>query len=215
MADTSAGRPQVPQATMSTSRLESFSDGVIAVAITLLILDLHVPNTGTPGSLARHLGEQWPNFAAYVASFLTIGVVWINHHTLLGRLARADHFVLMLNIALLMTIVVLPFTTSLMSAYLTAHAGQHLAAVIYGGSFLLFRLVFLVIQRHLLTNRTHLMHQPPSPALRRAILRRTAIGVVPYLLATLGGLLSPYLTLAIVAAVALFYAVPAPDRRVR
>ena len=210
MADTSAGRPQ---ATMSTARLEAFSDGVIAVAITLLVLDLHVPNPAAPGLLARHLGEQWPYFAAYVASFLTIGVVWTNHHAMFSRLASADHFVLMLNIVLLMTIVVLPFTTSLMSAYLTAHAGQHLAAVIYGGSFLLFRLVLLVIQRHLLISRVHLMAEPPTPALRRAILRRAAVGVVPYVLATLGGLLSPYLTLAIVAAVALFYSLPAPDRR--
>lgn len=210
MADTSAARPK---ATMSTSRLETFSDAVIAVAITLLILDLHVPNPAAPGSLARHLAEQWPNFAAYVVSFLTIGVVWINHHAMLRRLASADHLVLMLNIVLLMTIVVLPFTTSLMSAYLTAPAGQHLAAAIYGGSFMLFRLVFLVTQRHLLINRAYLMHEPPTPALRRAILRHTAVGAVAYLLAALGSLLSPYLTLAIVAAVALFYSLPAPDRR--
>lgn len=210
MADTSAERPQ---GTMSTARLETFSDAVIAVAITLLILDLHVPTPAAPGSLAHHLGAQWPHFAAYIVSFLTIGVVWINHHAMLRRLASADQFVLLLNVVLLMTIVLLPFSTSLMSAYLTAHAGQHLAAVIYGGSFLLFRLVFLVQQRHLLVHRSYLMHVPPTPALRRAILRHTAIGVIPYLLATLGGLLSQYLTLGIVAAVALFYSLPAPDRR--
>lgn len=210
MAGTSAGRPR---ATMSTARLETFSDAVIAVAITLLILDLHVPSPDSPGPLARHLGEQWPNFAAYVVSFLTIGVVWINHHAMVRRLAGADHFVLMFNVVLLMTIVALPFTTSLMSAYLTAPAGQHLAAAVYGGSFLLFRVVFLVMQRHLLIHRAHLMQEPPSAALRRAILRHTGVGVVAYLLAALGGLLSPYLTLAIVAAVALFYSLPAPDRR--
>lgn len=212
MAGTSAGRPQ---ATMSTARLETFSDAVMAVAITLLILDLRVPSPDSPGSLARHLAEQWPNFAAYVVSFLTIGVVWTNHHAMLRRLASADHFVLMLNVVLLMTIVVLPFTTSLMSAYLTASTGQHLAAAVYGGSFLLFRAVFLVMQRHLLINRAHLLREPPSPALRRTILRHTAVGVVAYLLAALGGLLSPYLTLVIVAAVALFYSLPAPDRRNR
>ena len=210
MANTSAGRPR---ATMSTSRLETFSDGVIAVAITLLVLDLHVPNPAAPGSLARHLVEQWPNFAAYLVSFLTIGVIWTNHHALLGRLASADYSVLALNVVLLMTIVALPFTTSLMAEYLTARAGQHLAAVIYGGSFLVFGLVLLFMQRHLLTNRAHLLFERPTPELRRAILRRTAIGVVPYLLASLGGLFSPYLTLAILAAVALFYSLPAPDRR--
>lgn len=201
------------QLAMSTSRLEAFSDGVIAVAITLLVLNLHVPNPAAQGSLPRHLIEQWPNFAAYVVSFLTIGVIWINHHAMLRRLASADHSVLKLNIVLLMCIVALPFTTSLMAKYLTVSAGQRLAAVIYGGSFLVFGLVFLVMQRHLLINRVHLWHQRPTPALQRAILRRTAIGLVPYLLATVSGLLSPYLTLAIIAAVALFYSQPAPDRR--
>jgi uncharacterized membrane protein len=201
----------VPSPTLSTSRLEAFSDGVIAVAITLLVLDLHVPSPTERGSLARHLVEQWPNFAAYLVSFLTIGVIWLNHHAMLRRLARADHSVLTRNVLLLMCIVVLPFSTSLMAAYLTAPAG-HLAAVIYGGSFLVFALVFLLLQCHLLFNRANLMHEPPTPAGRRWILRRTAVGVVPYLLATLGGLLSPYLTLAISAAVAVFYSLPAPDR---
>ena len=122
-----------PPPTLSTSRLEAFSDGVIAVAITLLVLDLHVPSPTERGSLARHLFEQWPSFAAYLVSFLTIGVIWLNHHAMLRRFARADHSVLTLNVLLLMCIVVLPFSTSLMAAYLTAPAG-HLAAVIYGGS---------------------------------------------------------------------------------
>jgi uncharacterized membrane protein len=112
-----------------------------------------------------------------------------------------------------MCVVVLPFSTSLMSEYLTASTGQHLAAVIYGGWFLLFALVVLVMQRHLLINRADLLREQPTPPLRRSIVRRSAVGVIPYLLATLGGLLSPYLTLAIGGAVAVFYALPIPDRR--
>lgn len=199
-------------ATMSTSRLEAFSDGVIAVAITLLVLDLHVPSPAGAGSLARHLIEQWPGFAAYLVSFLTIGVIWINHHAMLRRLASTDNSILTFNVLLLMCIVMLPFTTSLMAEYLTAPTGQHLAAVIYGGSFLVFALVFLAMQRHVLINRAHLLRDPTPAVLRRSILRRTAVGVLPYLLATLGGLLSPYFTLAISAAVAVFYSLPAPDR---
>ena len=65
---------------MTQARVEAFSDAVIAVAITLLALDLHVPDPAGPGTLADRLGEQWPNYAAYVVSFLTIGVIWINHH---------------------------------------------------------------------------------------------------------------------------------------
>jgi uncharacterized membrane protein len=193
---------------MSKTRLEAFSDGVIAVAITLLVLDLHVPDPAVPGSLAQRLGEQWPSFAAYVISFLTIGVIWINHHAMLRRLAGVDHSVLALNVLLLMSIVVLPFTTSLMSEYLTAPAGGHVAAVVYGASFLLMSMVFFAMQRHLLINRPHLLGEKLTPALRRSILRRNAAGVAPYLLATLAGLFSPYLTLAISGAIALFYALP-------
>jgi len=197
---------------MSTSRLEAFSDGVIAVAITLLVLDLRVPRPAGTGSLARHLIEQWPGFAAYVVSFLTIGVIWINHNAMLRRLASADHSILTFNVLLLMCIVVLPFTTSLMAEYLTAPTGQHLAAEIYGGSLLVFALVFLAMQRHVLINRAQLLRDPTPPVMRRSILRRTAVGVLPYLLATVGGLLSPYFTLTISAAVAVFYSLPAPDR---
>ena len=210
MTRASAGQPG---ATMSTSRLEAFSDAVIAVAITLLVLDLRVPSPAGTESLARHLAGQWPSFAAYLVSFLTIGVIWINHDAMLRRLASADHSILTFNVLLLMCIVVLPFTTSLMAEYLTAPAGQHLAAVTYGGSFLVFALVFLAMQRHVLINRAHLLREPTPPALRRSILRRTAVGVLPYLVATLGGLLSPYFTLAVSAAVAVFYSLPAPDRR--
>src|SRR6059058_6230283 len=95
---------------MSKERTEAFSDGVIAVAITLLALDLRVPGAGSAASLAHQLGEQWPSYAAYVVSFLTIGIIWINHHAMLRRVVGVDHTIVMLNIVLLMTIVVLPFS---------------------------------------------------------------------------------------------------------
>jgi uncharacterized membrane protein len=135
---------------MSKTRIEAFSDAVIAVAITLLALDLHVPDPAGAGTLAHKLGEQWPNYAAYVVSFLTIGIIWINHHAMLRRVMSVDHAILMLNLVLLLTIGVLPFTTALMAEYLKATHGQHLAAVIYGGSFLAMSLAFFAMQRQLL-----------------------------------------------------------------
>src|ERR1700716_3602291 len=131
---------------MSKTRIEAFSDAVIAVAITLLALDLHVPEPGGSASLAHRLGEQWPNYAAYVVSFLTIGIIWINHHALLQRLVGVDHAILMLNLLLLLTIGVLPFSTALMAEYLNASHGENLAAVIYGGSFLLMSLAVFAMQ---------------------------------------------------------------------
>jgi TMEM175 potassium channel family protein len=182
---------------------------VIAVAITLLALDLHVPNPAGAGSLAHHLGEQWPNYAAYVISFLTIGIIWINHHAMLRRIVGVDHSILLLNLLLLMTICVLPFSTALMAEYLKAEHGQNLAAAVWGGSFLLMSLAFFAMQRHLLVAKQHLLHEHMTPELRRWVLRRNAIGLLPYAIATLGAILTPYLTLAICAIVAAFYALPA------
>ena len=193
---------------MSKARIEAFSDAVIAVAITLLALDLHVPDPAVPGSLAHRLGEQWPNYAAYVVSFLTIGVIWINHHAMLQRLVSVDHAILVLNLLLLLTIGVLPFSTALMAEYLDASHGQNLAAVIYGGSFLLMSLAFFAMQRHLLLSKQHLLKDHLTPEVRQAVLRRNAMGLLPYAVASAGGVVSPYLTLAICAGVAVFYALP-------
>ncbi len=188
--------------------MEAFSDGVIAVAITLLALDLHVPGPTKPGSLAHRLGEQWPNYAAYAVSFLTIGIIWINHHAMLRRLVSVDHAILVLNLVLLLTIGVLPFSTALMAEYLKASHGENLAAAIYAGSFLALALAFFVMHRHMLIAKQHLLHERLTTDVRRAVLRRNATGLAPYLVAMLVAVLSPYLTLAICAAVALFYALP-------
>jgi uncharacterized membrane protein len=193
---------------MSKARIEAFSDAVIAVAITLLALDLRVPDPAGPGSLAHRLGQQWPNYAAYVVSFLTIGIIWINHHAMLQRLVSVDHAILVLNLLLLLTIGVLPFSTALMARYLNASHGQNFAAVIYGGSFLLMSLAFFAMQRHLLHAKQRLLQDHLTPEVRRAVLRRNAIGLLPYAVATVGGVVSPFLTLAICAAVAVFYALP-------
>ena len=97
---------------MTTNRLEAFSDGVLAVAITLLVLDIRVPDPGSGGhSLAHNLLHAWPNYAAYVTSFITIGIIWVNHHAMIGRLREADHTILVLNLFLLLSIGLLPFAT--------------------------------------------------------------------------------------------------------
>jgi uncharacterized membrane protein len=167
-----------------------------------------VPDPAGPGSLAHRLGEQWPNYAAYVVSFLTIGVIWINHHAMLQRLVSVDHAILVLNLLLLLTIGILPFSTALMAEYLDASSGENLAAVVYGGSFLLMSLAFFAMQRHLLLSKQHLLQDHLTPAVRQAVLRRNAIGLLPYAVATVGGIVSPFLTLAICAGVAVFYALP-------
>jgi uncharacterized membrane protein len=193
---------------MSKGRLEAFSDGVLAVAITLLVLDLKVPPPGGAHSLGHNLGQMWPNYAAYVISFLTIGIIWINHHAMIARLREPDHAIMTLNLLLLMSIGVLPFATSLFATYLREGHGQYLAGAIYGGAFLVMSILFATLNRHILFVKTHLMALEIPLERRRMILTRGVIGLIPYALATALAVVSPYVTLGICSAVAVFYALP-------
>ena len=195
---------------MGTNRLESFSDGVIAVAITLLVLAIvpPAPSTTADHSLIYELGKDWPHYVAYVISFLAIGIIWINHHAMIRRLERADHSILILNLILLMTIAILPFATDLMATYLPADHGQKLAAGVYAGSFLLMSIAFAALNRHILLSRADLLSAEIPLEERRRILARSVSGLVPYLIATILAVVSAYLTLAICGALALFYALP-------
>jgi uncharacterized membrane protein len=193
---------------MGTNRLESFSDGVIAVAITLLVLGISVPREGTH-HLAHDVGHQWPEYVAYVISFLTIGIIWINHHAMISRLREADHTILILNLLLLMTIGLLPFATDLVAT----HRGQPLAAAIYSGCFMLMAIAFSVLNRRVLIVRADLLVETLPLELRRRIYRRAAMGVLPYVLATALAFVSPYLTLGICAALGLYYATPLASGR--
>ena len=194
---------------MSTSRLEAFSDGVIAIAITLLVLDIDIPQPGGAHSLGHDLAQQWPSYAGYVVSFLTIGIIWINHHAMIARITRTNHTVLLLNMLLLLTIAILPFTTALMADYLREPAGEHLAAAIYAGSFLAMAVAFYSMQRYLLVGGgSRLLRESLNEADRRAIRDRNRLGLLPYAIATALAPLSAYLTLAICAALAACYALP-------
>jgi uncharacterized membrane protein len=193
---------------VSTGRLEAFSDGVFAVAATLLVLNVTVPLVGANQSLARALGHQWPQYVAYANSFITIGIIWINHHAMISRLRIADHAILMLNLLLLLFVALLPFATSLMTDYLRRGHGQHLALAIYAGSFLLMSLAFATLNWFILFRRTNLIGAELSFEQRRQIIARGVVGIVPYAVAAALAPVSPYITLAICGAVAVFYALP-------
>ena len=106
---------------MDRSRLEAFSDGVFAVAITLLVLNLAVAGPGTPGHLnpplLHQLGRLWPSFAAYVVSFFMIGIIWVNHHVLIRSFKEVDRTLLFLNLILVMFVVLIPFATATVADY--------------------------------------------------------------------------------------------------
>jgi uncharacterized membrane protein len=192
---------------MSTNRLEAFSDGVLAVAITLLVLNIQVPSTSSH-DLAYGLGHNWPHYAAYATSFITIGIIWINHHAMIGRLREVDHTILFWNLLLLMSVGILPFATSLVAACLERGQGEHLAAAIYSGSLLLMSLVFSALNRHILLVAPGLMRSQSPEQERREIFKRALAGIVPYVIATALAPVSAYATLAICAAVGAYYALP-------
>jgi uncharacterized membrane protein len=189
------------------SRLEAFSDGVLAVAITLLVLNIHVPSPSAQG-LAHDLGREWPAYDAYAVSFITIGIIWINHHIVIARLREADYAIVILNLVVLMTIGLLPFATNLLSAYLNQPQGQHVAAAIYAGAFLAMSIAFCVLNWHILMRKPHLLETQIPEDERRRILARFSTGILPYLIATALAFASQYATLAICAAIAIFYALP-------
>jgi uncharacterized membrane protein len=191
---------------MDSGRLEAFSDGVFAVAITLLALDLSVAGPG-PGqlSLAAKLGDHWPAFAAYAVSFAAIGIVWVNHHTLFKNFSEIDRALLFLNLLLLFFVVTIPFATSTFAAYLRQgrHDDATLAAVIYQGVFvgmsLSFGGLFWWGLRH-----GHMKVALTPKGGRRALIR-FGIGNIFYLAAIGIAFLSATASLIVSALVGIYY----------
>jgi uncharacterized membrane protein len=196
--------------TVGTNRLESFSDGVIAVAITLLVLGLHVPSPGAKPhhSLIYALANNWPAYAAYITSFVTIGIIWINHHVMINRLTEVDRPILILNLLLLMTIGALPFATDLMATYLQHPDGRSVAAAVYAATFEGMSIMFTALNRHIVLRKGGLLRTQLSASEQHRVLWRTSIGLIPYLVAGPLAFVSPYITLLICGAVAVYYALP-------
>ena len=115
---------------MTKARAEAFSDGVFAVAATLLVFSIAIPRSGIP--LGEALLEEWQSYAAYVISFVTILVIWVNHHATLDAMRTFDRTLLFLNGLLLMTVAVIPFTTGVLARALQSGHDQPAAAVAYG-----------------------------------------------------------------------------------
>jgi uncharacterized membrane protein len=159
-------------------------------------------------SLIWELGQRWPAYVAYVISFVTIGIIWINHHAMITRLREVDHVILILNVLLLMTIAVLPFATNLMATYLRQSSGQDLAAAVYGGALLAMAITFALLNWTILLRKPHLLGKQMPIAQRRRILSQSIAGVIPYAVATPLAFISPFITLGVSAALALFYAQP-------
>jgi uncharacterized membrane protein len=197
----------------SSDRLEMFSDGVLAIAITLLIIEVHVPRAGRQG-LWHALAQEWPSYVAYLVSFLTIGIMWVNHHGMFERIAHIDRSLLFLNLGLLAGIAFLPFPTALLASYIRDDDNASTAAVVYGlnmvviGAF--FTLMITYLRRH-----DWLLKPGVRPEGVRRAGRISAFGPVAYATVTVVAVFAPYVALALYGLIAVFFAVgshtTAPD----
>ena len=207
-----AGRTRRPAAAaqgpgMGKSRLEAFSDGVFAVAITLLVLEIKVPE-GAGHHLAARLGEQWPSYASYAVSFFVLGVIWINHHAVFEHLARGDRTLAGLNLFLLVWIVLIPWATDLLAVYMReGGSAETTAALVYTATMTMMGVAFGALWSYASHDGRLLAHDL-SPAEIRKRTRRFALGSPVYALAALVALVSAPACLAINAALAVYYALP-------
>ncbi|MFF9814980.1 TMEM175 family protein [Streptomyces sp. NPDC014006] len=213
--------PGVPErrsaADFSTARLEAFSDGVFAIAITLLVLDLRVPEPDAlhGESLAHALAHQWPSYFAYLVSFLVIGIIWINHHAVCGLARRVDRRTLFANLFLLLAVSVIPFPTRLLATYLTASGSDaHTAAAIYAATMVVMGIAFSLLLLSF-TRDARVLRAPVAPADLRAALRRFGAGGLGYLATVALAYVSPVAMLASHALLAVYYCFDqlAPIRR--
>ena len=196
-----------------TGRLEAFSDGVFAVAITLLVLTIKIPGVDVPASqlpndtqLWSVLLSEWPMLAAYTTSFATIGVMWINHHRLYTHIKRTNTMLMLLNLLLLLVIVFVPVPTALVAEYLV-HPDQHAAALLYSGTMVILAVCFNLLWRYASYHNRLLSKNADTRAVS-AINRQYMFGPVVYLLAFILALFSTPASLTLCFILALFFAIP-------
>jgi uncharacterized membrane protein len=190
-----------------TRRIEAFSDGVFAIAITLLVLDLKVPRELDPGrTLVSALGAMWPTYLAFITSFATILIMWINHHRMFTLIGRADDRLLFYNGLLLLGVTIVPFPTALVAEYLR-HEGQRTAAAVYNGTFIFIAISYNLLWRTAAVNDRLLHAHASRPAVQR-IFVAYRYGPLWYVIAFVLGFVSVTASLVVNLALAVFFARP-------
>jgi len=188
---------------MDKSRLEAFSDGVFAVAITLLALNLAVKGPGQ--HLANELWDLWPSFLAYLVSFLTIGIIWVNHHVLIRAISKVDRTLLFLNLVLLLFVVLIPFATATVAQYRLQGPGARASVALYAAVFLGMSVGFGAIFEWTLHGDRRHQQLPPHQHWPARI--RFVSGGAVYLIAFGVALLNAIASFVIIALVAVYYIV--------
>ena len=195
---------------MSKGRLEAFSDGIFAIAITLLVLTIAQPNDFH--RLGSELSDRVPSFGAYVVSFIIIGIMWLNHHSIFTHFAKVDRGLVFANMFLLMTIAFLPYPTQVLGSALRVGSGERAAAVFYSATMAVNAIAWAVLWLYASTGRRLLVESFPEQSRRSATIAFTS-GTGAYLAAVGIAVISPVGSLAVQAVFAIYYALDPLTRR--
>lgn len=214
MSSTPLPGPAPPITGPSKGRVEAFSDGVFAVAITLLVLDITLNHTAKPGHLWGDLGELGYHYAAYAISFLTIGIMWVSHHNLMTNLATVDHGLLYRNLLLLGVICFIPFPTGILSEYVHGQGPDNMRAAIglYGLTLTALSAAFTLLWVHVYRTPTIRAPWAQQADIRSATLQAGS-AILIYAAATALTPIAPLLTLAVFAALVIVFAVARPRKQ--
>lgn len=184
---------------MPKNRLEAFADGIFAFAATLLILNLMVNGV----SLGPELLRIWPSYVAYAVSFITIGIIWINHHLVMDQISHVNRLFLILNVLFLMLIAFMPFPTRLLALHIN-NDGAQAAALAYGVTLTLTAVLINALWRYASWNNRLIRHDA-DPRVVSGISRSYVPGPIIYFTATVVALVSPRASAALYVAIAIFY----------
>lgn len=192
---------------MGKGRLEAFSDGVLAVAITLLAFNLHA-GVRSKVPLATQIREQWPSFAAYVLSFFIIGVIWLNHHYLFQMTHAIDRRLMLYNLLLLLFVATIPYATATIADYaLVGGSDARTAVLVYGCVMEGMAISRFLIPLHIM--RVGLNHSPVSQPQARNLLRRYGFAALIFpVITAVGFLTTPPIMLGLHALLVIYYLGP-------
>jgi uncharacterized membrane protein len=193
-----------------TARVEAFSDGIFAIAITLLVLNIRVPSpdlTGHGGTLLPALLRLWPAYLGYLISFFTIGIMWVNHHSMFVLIQRTDRYFLLLSVFFLMCIAFLPFPTAVLADYLPEPRGRRVAVALYSATFVLIAVAYNALWWYAVRWGGLLDKNADQEAVR-TISRRYMLGPVAYAISFGLAFINAWASLAVHGVLAAFFVLP-------
>lgn len=204
MADPATSGPS------ETARVEAFSDGIFAIAITLLVLEIRVPPpdlTGHGSTLLPALLRLWPSYLGYLISFFTIGIMWVNHHSMFVLIRRTDRYFLLISVFFLMCIAFLPFPTAVLAEYLAEPKGRRVAVALYSATFVLIAVAYNTLWWYAVRGG-RLLHEKADQEAVRNISRRYMMGPIAYAISFALAFINVWASLAVHGLLATFFVLP-------